>query len=561
MLVSPLWKYLVSTAIAFAWILPNHTFPWLSFQTEAWISFCWLAVAVWVHLKGSYDTQWKAATLFILAISVIPLLQLQFGLIRVTGVAWINFAYLLGFYIAVRTGELIEGNQPGEGVALVYESSLIGALLSFVLQIYQKLNLDYMGYWIMAAKGRTHANIAQPNHLATLLMLGILGVAWKHYRKEISDRVAIILAVALIAGLALTDSRAGVLNIIVCTGFILMFRRQLPDINYSKALWGLFTWFFVVFIGNHFLSVMLSGKQDLNAEHNLVISSADSRLFAWKFMSTGLMDSPLWGYGWGPLFKIQIAQVASQAGKAEFFSDAHNLILDLMLWNGIPVGLLIAGFLFLWFLRAVLKISDFERLLYVLPVLVLLIHSLVEFPLNYTYFLLPFGILIGSTEFRHKTLITKVMHRKALDLSLLIVMVLIFALSISDYFNSEKSFYRLRLDLKGQDKSMWGEVGNIYLIDQIQRNIEFARSNPTTGVTESKLQEMQDTVEAYPSALIVFKLAEYYALSGNKEKAEHWLNVLCKLLPKENCVELKGVWQIESQRKQSLKNIKIPSIE
>jgi O-antigen ligase len=84
-----------------------------------------------------------------------------------------------------------------------------------------------------------------------------------------------------------------------------------------------------------------------------------------------------------------------------FFDHSHNLLLQLAVEFGLPVALLVLGLLAasLWAGRKALTAADDEHALSARTALFMLaivaVHSLLEYPLWYAYFLLPTAALWG----------------------------------------------------------------------------------------------------------------------------------------------------------------------
>jgi hypothetical protein len=66
-------------------------------------------------------------------------------------------------------------------------------------------------------------------------------------------------------------------------------------------------------------------------------------------------------------------------------TSGHNILLDIIVWNGLPLGLLIIGYMTCWILWLNHKAKVWSQSL-LLMVGAILIHALLEFPLRYAYF-------------------------------------------------------------------------------------------------------------------------------------------------------------------------------
>ena len=88
---------------------------------------------------------------------------------------------------------------------------------------------------------------------------------------------------------------------------------------------------------------------------------------------------------------------------ALWYKSAHNMLLDLLVWNGIPIGGLIILYVIAWLYWLNKGVKDMVSIVATLMVCAILIHGMLEFPLHYAYFLLPAGFLLGiiQAQYRH----------------------------------------------------------------------------------------------------------------------------------------------------------------
>ena len=110
--ISPFWLFTSSVALSLAWLLPNHSHPWLTFHTDAWVAVMLATVAIFVLWHTRLSVDWHWVTVVAAALAAVPLLQHVFGIIPLFGVAWINSVYLLGFFLALLLGAAWEQELP-----------------------------------------------------------------------------------------------------------------------------------------------------------------------------------------------------------------------------------------------------------------------------------------------------------------------------------------------------------------------------------------------------------------------------------------------------------------
>jgi hypothetical protein len=123
-----------------------------------------------------------------------------------------------------------------------------------------------------------------------------------------------------------------------------------------------------------------------------------SRLILWHNVLTLVAERPWRGWGWGELSFAHYMHSTLYPGArfVEILDNAHNLPLHLAVELGIPAAVLICGG-FLWLVvtsRLWLERDPFRLMAWGLLGVVVL-HSLVEYPLWYGPFQMVFGLCLG----------------------------------------------------------------------------------------------------------------------------------------------------------------------
>ncbi len=548
------WLVAAAFALACAFLLPNHSPPWVSFHGDAWAALMLWIVAAWVFANAAHPsvqaTPASPLTWVALALIPVPLLQYAMGMDMLFGSAFIHSSYLAGFFVALRLGEIWYQQGKGQATTYVLLAMLLAAPVSVALQVHQWLGLEPLGIWTMgvASGGRMYANMAQPNMLASLLLLALLGVAWFRQSGRLGLRASLALAVVLLFGIALTESRTAWLNLVVLYAGLVVLRKKLD----SPGLLKIATCLMLVFALMAFLlpllgqSLVWSGGEDLDAESPRYRAvNAQVRLDIWSVSLNASSLHPFTGYGWGRVVAANFATITDHPGYLRYFTSSHNLFLDLILWNGYPLGLLIGVALAWWWWNHLCSISDASQAILFGAVTVLLVHAQLELPLQYAIFLLPFGVLAGSLQAMQAQQSVRRLPAwpKWADLVALACVGLALAVTISDYFKVETSFLGLRFENAGVRTTISREPPQVLVLDQFVEHLKLARNTPRSGLSEKQLADMERVVNTLPSARAVQRVAQNYALNGQPERARYWLRVLCKSLPEPNCGEMHSQWQ------------------
>jgi hypothetical protein len=126
-------------------------------------------------------------------------------------------------------------------------------------------------------------------------------------------------------------------------------------------------------------------------------AGSPSRLAILRNTWSLLQQNPWTGTGWGD-FNFAWTMTPFPDRPVAFFDHCHNMVLQLLVELGWPVGLLVVGLLFAGFVLAwkrSLKDVSGASFCAFMVVLMIGLHSMSEYPLWYAYFLLPAAFAYG----------------------------------------------------------------------------------------------------------------------------------------------------------------------
>ena len=267
--------------------------------------------------------------------------------------------------------------------------------------------LQYLGYsavfspWINhTSLGEAFANLRQRNQFATLTMLALaalLGLALL-MKKPVSrfSHALFLLAAALLAvGNAASSSRTGLVQIamlalvapLVWTGWRAALPRNLllvGVLSYALSLM-LLPWF----AGGDFFSL------GLVARLNTIDAVCSSRLTLWANVLHLIAQKPWLGWGWGELSYAHHWALYTGPRFCDILDNAHNLPLHLAVELGLPIALtLCAAFVFWIWTQKPWRERDVTRQLAWAVLALILLHSLLEYPLWYGPFQMAAGLCL-----------------------------------------------------------------------------------------------------------------------------------------------------------------------
>ncbi len=288
-------------------------------------------------------------------------------------------------------------------IALVV-AGVCGAVAGIV-QIFAPVGVDNHFIAALVYPGRAVGNLGQPNHFADTQIWALAALVALMPSASAQDLRARILRVGLYAigvllllGVILSASRIGMVGIAML-GAWGAFDRTLPK-QTRIALVAAVAVAVLLWWGVDLWSQGDAKVADLGQRPGSDISS--SRFRVWSHALTMIAQQPLLGVGWGQ-YGFASVMTPMPDHTPRFDDNAHDLPLQLAVELGVPMALailaLLAGALWLS-IRNVRRLSGHSAIVarcVLLMILYIGVHSLLEFPLWYTYFLFPTAWLWGLT--------------------------------------------------------------------------------------------------------------------------------------------------------------------
>jgi O-antigen ligase len=302
---------------------------------------------------------------------------------------------------------LAAGGAHASGDATLREAFFVAWLLAglcsaFVAfgQVFMPHALDGDWFALPSTPGRAFGNLRQPNHLATLLLWSALAVVPLHEGARLRAAVAWPVFAGLVFALVLTASRTGVVGIVVLALWGL-FDRRLSRGARALLLAGpvfyVLGWLFMAWWADA-TAQSFGGAARLAAEG----MASGSRPLIWRDTLALIAAQPWRGVGAGE-FNLAWSLTPSPQRSGEFFDHSHNLPLQLLaeygvLLGGAVIALLVVALWQAWKRSA----ANIELRTAFMMVLLMGVHSQLEYPLWYAYFLLPtawaWGLCLGAGE-------------------------------------------------------------------------------------------------------------------------------------------------------------------
>jgi O-antigen ligase len=252
--------------------------------------------------------------------------------------------------------------------------------------------------------GRAVGNMRQPNHLSSLLVWATIAAVWMSESGALRRWVGAALGLLFIFVIVLSASRTGTLSVALLALWAVLdqrlSRRMRLMLLLAPLAYGLF-WLGTSAWADYSHHVF-GGETRFSTQGDI----SSSRWGIWANTLALIKMHPWAGVGFGE-FNFAWTLTPFPGRPVAFFDHTHNLVLQFAVELGVPLATLVLGLL-AWALFSALRAalnarSDADprqaplRRAALVMVLMILLHSLLEYPLWYAYFLLPAAFAFGLT--------------------------------------------------------------------------------------------------------------------------------------------------------------------
>jgi O-antigen ligase len=529
-----------SVALALPWLVPTHNDPWTTFYGEALTAAVLLPLAAWAlwRTRGPWRVGALAGTFAVAAL--IPLVQALGGQFVYPAEAPLVSLYLTAIALTVLIARHAEAVAPMRVADALFAGLALAALLSTGIALSQWLGLDGLGVLMAPAAmgGRPMANIGQPNHLATLLVWGLVAVWWAHTRRSIGGVGATLAAAFLLAGVVLTQSRAGLLGVALLGIAAVWCRDTLKTRQQAPAWVALALWFVIALVALDPLS-----REWLGTTPRSVTDAAAprERLAIYAFALSAIAQQPWSGYGWNQIVTAH-GDLAAQFPLHGIVMNAHNVVLDLMLWAGIPIAILLMAGAVRWGRAALRGHTKPEPVLLAVALAVLLLHALLEAPHVFAYFLLPAALMLGTLDAYRRDVPAHIGVPRLVVACLVLLHAVVLWLMFVDYGRIEASEQAAAMRAANIANARPAEEPDLTVLTALQAGLATARTVPRREMPANALSAMRDAVRRYPNVGGLFRYAQASALNGRPDEARRALTVLCALHSRRMCEAAAADW-------------------
>jgi len=510
-----------------SWLLADHYRPWTSFHSEA-LAFFALSFLVTSTLIAKIAINIPQVSGWVILLYFLPWLHFSSGIIKFAGDALLSSLYLSGFLGAIVFGYDIANTnrqQPTSGSIGWIHALWFAALISTAIGLTQWLQLnEYLGALTVQTDmgARSSGNLGQPNQLASLLLIGIASIAYAYEQKLIGG-LAINLAAAFMTGvLVLTQSRAGMVSVLVISAFLLWKQRSVR-LRLSRTA---VIWWVMGFIAATLLLPNLSEFLMLGDVRSLTATeSVSERWLIWKQVSYAIAQAPWFGYGWNQTPTANAVGALAFPGSTTY-TNAHNIVLDLMVWCGIPLGLLLTGLMAYWGFSRMRAVKQPQAILAMAALLPIAVHSLLEFPFAYAYFLISAGFFVGIVEASHVPSRSVAIKTRWLW-AVLGIWAGLGGYIAYEYLQIEEDFRIVRFEnLRVGATPASYEAPHVWMLSHMAAMLKAARQVPKPDMPRADLENLRKVSDRFAYGAIRFKYAQALGLNGDPAGATRQMQII-----------------------------------
>ena len=513
--------------ISLAWLIPVHYRPWVTYTGELYAFFALFALTA-ICLKEKLKI--PAVSLPLLLLAGVPLIHLLVGQVFFFSTALMGFIFVFSFWVASVLGySLSTGNYNREetftNLSYVF---LASGTVTGMIALCQWTNLDSVlpGMVNISGTQRPYANFAQPNNMATFLVMALMSCLYIYEKKKIQTKWLFACAAVIVIGVALSQSRTAWVAAIAIMLYLALYQyKGIIRLKwYYSILW--FAFFVTCIVAFPLLSQLATQVMDAQVVQSRdVVSRATgdmSRLAIWQQMLAAIQAQPWFGYGWYQT-SAAFVSISDTVQGPVWIRSAHNFILDFLLWDGLIIGLpFLAYFGYLGY-QLQRWVNTPESVIGILMIGAFVTHAMFEFPQHYAYFLLPVGFILGTILAQNPKI--KIVVMPSIGMKFIFAVGLLLLIMVYRDYDVAVPKIGQSIRYEKQPEKITNEKP-IYLLTEFNHRIAWIRLNPYSEASAEQIQEGEQMVLTYPTKYNLIKYAKLLAFNGYETKAKHQLQRL-----------------------------------
>lgn len=337
------------------------------------------------------------------------LLQALLGMMAYFDQALLYLLYLLFALLLMMLGARLRDCIGLETLALTLAIFLLigaesGALIGVLQHYHWHTWLDSVV--VVKVSSDVYGNLAQRNHFADYTAIGLISLGLLLGQRKLPTAGVVMLALPLLFVMTLSGSRSSWL-------YLLMMSLTSAWLGWRKPEWRSLSYYCLIllagFAAMNFLVQLpifkatggaINTLQRFSAEYSGADANGGIRLYVWYEAWLMFKESPWLGVGFGQfaLQNFQLGPILQRTLFNGLFNNSHNLLFQLAAETGLAGLLALFASLAVW-LNGLRRATTSSAHWWGYAILgVLAIHSLLEYPLWYAYFIAIAAFLLGALD-------------------------------------------------------------------------------------------------------------------------------------------------------------------
>ena len=385
--------------------------------------------------------------------------------------------------------------------------------------------------------------ILQRNNLADYLFISAAASCYLHAHKKISTIYWLAFILAVASFLALSMSRSVVIYIGV-TAIILLhtnkkddLTRQLVKNTYLFLLLSILLQIFFPIIKPYLTDLLPFIKEGSGIERLSRNGLNDVRWIEWKKAWYVFTQNPILGAGIGT-FDVQSdalkEKFPTSLAPATIFTHCHNIFLQLAAEMGIGAVLaFIFGLMFTLYALIKNKLDSHHAFISIVLVTIM-IHSQLEFPLWYAYFLILFTVTASLIKYDIYSFATRINHNKSIKSIAIYATIGMVILTI--FWNGQVSkimhAYQTNKQTSNDTQAIWKLTTNPLFSDIADFALILTAPLNTQNI-DYKLHISKNYLSSRPEIAVKFRYSVYLCLNNQFEEGKSEFQKLIKNHPED----------------------------
>jgi O-antigen ligase len=514
------------------WVLPflyfHHAYPITTFYQE-WgavlLSLCALPLLV----SKRFWLQPELPRIVLLPIGMMLLLLVQNMLGRVPSFdqtllltmyfLWMALLVMLGYQLKVALGLPLV-------VTILAIFLTVGAELNTLAGILQHYRWHTILDSVVTVKTATavYGNIAQPNHFADYLALGLASIGLLHIRLAMRSWQTVLLVTPILFVMVLSGSRSAWFYLIFMAALSWLWQRR------DKSYLPLFKYGLLLLLGFGLMHLvvqlpwLVAGGGEVTTLRES--GSGGIRLHLWKESLMIFTQFPLMGSGFGQFAweHFKLSAELRNSSIVGLYNNAHNVVLHLAAETGLAGLSIFCVTIGLWIMQALRAPRSIYQWWGLAILAVLGIHSLLEYPLWYGYFIGIAAISLGMME--TQTYRLELRHLGRLSVAMILALGVASAAQLFIGYKKLEASLAIR-PLSGADTTYYTrlreklvEVNNYALLRPFAELYMSSLIEVSADHLPEKIALNEQAMRFVPIGTVVYRQAWLQALDGRLEDAK-----------------------------------------